>query len=157
MDKNTWLLVIVTGGVPGAVIGTLLSSGIRSAILALARSRARRVKYVPVDGAELYSNGVPLNEVQFRAVFAAYRAELDDLSPPAERDAWQQAQANAACQRLAVITGTHPDAFPSLGDPEDAWTWYRDNNPYAIAHLPRRHGFRLLPSDDVATDYTRAI
>ncbi len=36
----------------------------------------------------------------FRAAFAAYRAELDVLPPPAERDTWQQAQANAACQRL---------------------------------------------------------
>jgi hypothetical protein len=152
MDKNTWLLVIVTGGVPGAVIGAVLSSGIRQAILTLARARARRVKYVPVDGAELYSNGVPLDEAQFRAVFAAYQAELDHLSPPAERDAWQQAQANAACQRLAVITGTHPNAFPSLGDPEDAWAWYRDNNPYATDRLPRRHGFRLLPPGNVAID-----
>ncbi len=96
MGKNTWLLVIVAGGVPGAVVCALLSSGIRQAILALARARARRVKYVPVDRAELYTNGVPMDEVQFRAAFAAYRAELDALPPPAERDAWQQAQANAA-------------------------------------------------------------
>ena len=95
---------------------------------------------------------MPLDETQFRAVFAAYRAELDDLSPPAERDAWQQARANAACQRLAVITGTHPHTFPGFSDPEDAWTWYRDSNPYATAHLPRRHGFRLLLPGEVATD-----
>jgi hypothetical protein len=150
--QNTWLLVIVAGGVPGVVVGALLSSGICSAILALAGARARRVKYVPVDGAELYINGVPLDEAQFRAVFIAHRAELDDLSPPAERDVWQRARANAASQRLAIITGAHPNAFPSLGDPEDAWTWYRDNNPYASARLPRRRGFRLLPPGDVATD-----
>jgi len=53
---------------------------------------------------------------------------------------------------LAVITGTHPNAFPSLGDPDDAWAWYRDNNPRATACLPRRHGFRLLPPGDVAID-----
>jgi hypothetical protein len=152
MDKNTWLLIIVAGGVPGAVVGALLSSGIRQAILALARAQARRVKYVPVDGAELYTSGVPMDEVQFRAAFAAHRAELDALSLPAERDAWQQALANAAYQRLAVIAGTHPNAFPSLGDPDDAWAWYRDNNPYASARLPRRHGFRLLPPGDVAID-----
>jgi hypothetical protein len=43
-----------------------------------------------------------------------------------------------AAQRLAVITGTHPQAFPNLGDPDQAWEWYRDNNPYATADLPRR-------------------
>ncbi len=152
MDKNTWLLVIVAGGVPGAVVCALLSSGIRQAILALAQARARQVKYVLVEGAELCANDVPMDEAQFRAAFGAYRAELDALSPPAEREAWQQAQANAACQRLAVITGTHPNAFPSLGDPDDAWAWYKDNNPYATARLPRRYGFRLLPPGDVATD-----
>ena len=51
----------------------------------------------------------------------------------------------AAAQRLAVLTGTHPHAFPNLGDPDQAWVWYRDNNPYATAALPRRHGFQLVP------------
>ena len=152
MDNNLWLLVIVAGGVPGAVVASFLNPGIRPAILTLARARAQRVRYVPVDGAELYANGVPMDEAQFRAAFAAYQAELDTLSPPAERDAWQTAQANAAIQRLAVITGTHPNTFPNLGDPDDAWAWYRDNNPYATERLPQRHGFRLLPPGDVAID-----
>ena len=115
--RTLWLLIIVVGGVPGAVVGALLSSGIRQAILSLARARARQVKHVPVDSAELYINGVPMDEAQFRAAFAAYRAQLDALPSPAERDPWQQAQANAACQRLAVITGTHPNAFPASAPP----------------------------------------
>jgi hypothetical protein len=57
------------------------------------------------------------------------------LPPPAERDEWQNAQQHAASQRLAVITGTHPHAFPNLGDPDQAWAWYRDNNPYATGAL----------------------
>jgi hypothetical protein len=96
-----------------AVVGALFSSGIRQAILVLARARAWQVKYVPVEGAELYTSGVPMDEAQFRAAFVTYRAELAALPPPAERDAWQQAQANAACQRLAVITGIHPSASPA--------------------------------------------
>jgi hypothetical protein len=64
----------------------------------LAGARARRIKHVPVDGAELYANGVPMDEAQFRAAFAAYQAELDTLSPTAERDEWQLAQQRAAVQ-----------------------------------------------------------
>jgi hypothetical protein len=52
----------------------------------LARARARRVKHVPVTGTELYANGVPLDEAQFREAFAAMQAGLDELSPPAERN-----------------------------------------------------------------------
>ncbi len=93
-----------------------------------------------------------MDVAQFRAAFAAYQAELDELPPPAKRDQWQAAQQIAASQRLAVITGTHPHAFPNLGDPDQAWEWYRDNNPYATADLPRRYGFRLLPPGEIATD-----
>jgi hypothetical protein len=80
------------------------------------------------------------------------QAELDMLPPPAERDPWQNAWQAAASQRLAVITGNHPHVFPSLGDPDQAWEWYRNNNPYASAALPRRHGFRLLPPAEIAID-----
>ena len=88
---------------------------------------------------------------QFRAAFAAYQAELDALPPPAERNEWQRARQVAASQRLAVITGTHPHAFPNLGEPDLAWAWYRDNNPYATAALPRHGRFRLPPGA-IATD-----
>jgi hypothetical protein len=118
----------------------------------LAGARARRIKHVPVDGAELYANGVPMDEAQFRAAFAAYRAELDELPPPAVRNEWQMKRQYAAAQRLAVITGTHPQAFPNIGDPDEAWEWYRDNNRYAIAALPRRGEFRLLPPGEIAID-----
>jgi hypothetical protein len=80
-------------------------------------------------------------------------AELDALSPPADRDEWQQGQQRAAVQRLAVITGTHPHRFPNIGSPEQAWEWYRDNNPYATGALPRRHALRLIPPGKIAIDY----
>jgi hypothetical protein len=147
MNIDIWLPPVLA-----AVIGALLSPSVAKGLVALAGARAKRIKHVPVDGAELYANGVPMDEAQFRSAFAAYQAELDTLSPPAERDAWQNARYAAACQRLAVITGTHPHAFPSLGDPDQAWMWYRDNNAFATAALPRRHGFRLLPPGEIATD-----
>jgi hypothetical protein len=117
----------------------------------LAGARARRVKHIQVDGAELFGNGVPMDESQFRALFGAYHAELDALGPPAERDQWEVAQQRAASQRLAVITGTHPNAFPNIGDPNQAWEWYRDNNPYATGALPHRLALRLLSPGDIAT------
>ena len=147
MNVDVWLPPVLA-----AVIGALLSPSVGKGLLALAGARARRIRHVPVDGAELYVNGVPMDEAQFRSAFAAYRAEMDTLPPPAERNQWQQAQQAAASQRLAVITGTHPHAFPSLGDPDRAWEWYKNNNPYATTALPRRHGFRLLPPGEVATD-----
>ena len=74
------------------------------------------------------------------------------LPPPTERNEWQMKQQFAAAQRLAVITGTHPRAFPNVGDPDQAWEWYRDNDPYAAAAFPRRHGFQLMPPGEIATD-----
>ena len=147
MNIDIWLPPVLA-----AVLGGLLSPSVGKGLLILAGARARRIKHVPVDGAELYANGMPMDEAQFRGAFTAYQAELEALAPPAERDAWQTAQQYAAAQRLAVITGNHPDVFPNLGDPDQAWEWYRDNNPYATAELPRRHGFRLLPPGDIATD-----
>lgn len=147
MNMDIWLPPVLA-----AIIGALLAPSVGKGLLALAAVRARRVKHVPVDGTELYANGVPLDEAQFRAVFAAYQAELDELHPPAERNEWEMKRQYVAAQRLAVITGTHPHAFPNVGDPDRAWEWYRDNNPYATAALPRRHGFRLQPPGDIATD-----
>ena len=147
MNISVWLPPVLA-----AVIGALLSPSVGKGLLILAGARARRIKHVPVDGAELYANGMPMDESQFRAAFAAYQAELDALPPPAERNEWQMKQQFAASQRLAVITGTHPHAFPNLADLDQAWEWYRDNSPYVTAGLPRRHGFRLLPPGDIATD-----
>jgi hypothetical protein len=146
MNVDVWLPPVLA-----AVIGALLSPSVGKGFLALAGARRRQIKHVQVSGAELYANGVPMEEAQFRSAFAAYQAELDTLPPPAERDKWQTAQQIAASQRLAVITGTHPHAFPSFGDPDQAWAWYRNNNPYATATLPRRRGFRLLPPGEIAT------
>lgn len=147
MNIDIWLPPVLA-----AIIGALLSPGVGKGLLTLAAARARRVKHVLVDGAELYAMGVPLDEAQFRAVFAAYQAELDELSPPAERDEWEMKRQFAAAQRLAVITCTHPHAFPNLGDPDQAWEWYSGNNRYATGALPRRRGFRLLPPGDIAAD-----
>jgi hypothetical protein len=147
MNIDIWLPPVLA-----AIIGALLSPSAGTALLTLAAARARRVKHMPIDGAEMYTKGIPLDEAQFRAVFAAYQAELEELPPPAARNEWEMKRQYAASQRLAVITGTHPHAFPNLGDPEQAWEWYRDKNSYATAARPCRHGFRLLPPGDIATD-----
>jgi len=78
MDINIWLPPVLA-----AVIGALLSPSVGKGLLALAEARARRIKHVLVEGAELYASGVPMDEAQFRAAFVAYRAELDALLPPA--------------------------------------------------------------------------
>ena len=147
MNVDVWLPPVLA-----AVIGSLLSPSVGKGLLMLAGARARRIKHVPVDGAELYANGVPMDEAQFRGAFAGYQAELDALSPPAERDEWQLAQQRAAVQRLAVITGTHPQSFPNIGDADQAWEWYRDNNPYATGASLRHHGLQLRPSGSIAID-----
>jgi hypothetical protein len=147
MNVDVWLPPVLA-----AVIGALLSPSVGKGLLVLAGARARRIKHVRVDGAELYANGVPMDEAQFRAAFAAYQAELAELSPPAQRTEWEMKRQFAAAQRLAVITGRHPHAFPNIGDPDQAWEWYRDNNPYVTGDLPRRHEWRLLPPGDIATN-----
>ncbi len=110
MNINVWLPPVLA-----AVIGSLLSPSVGKGLLTLAGARARRIKHVPVSGAELYANGVPMDEAQFRDVFASYQAELAELLPPRERNEWEMKRQFAAAQRLAVITGTHPQAFPNLG------------------------------------------
>jgi hypothetical protein len=147
MHVDIWLPPVLA-----AIIGALLAPAVGKGLFTLAGARARGIKHVTVNGDELYTNGVPMDETQFRSAFAAYQAELDALPPPAERDKWQTAQQIAASQRLAVITGTHPHAFPNLGDADQAWEWYRQNNAYATGALARRHGFRLMPPGDIATD-----
>jgi hypothetical protein len=109
MNVGVWLPPVLA-----AVIGALLSPSVGKGLLALAGARARRIMHVPVTGAELYANGVPMDEAQFRSAFAVYQAELDTLPPPGERHQWEMAQQIAASQRLAVIPGAHPDAFRAL-------------------------------------------
>ena len=70
-------------------------------------------------------------------MFAAFQAALDVLPPPGERTEWDMAQQFAAAQRVAVLTGTHPQACPSISDPDEAWHWYAQNNPYAGGGRPR--------------------
>lgn len=55
MNADIWLPPVLA-----AVIGALLSPSVGKGLLVLAGARARRVKQVPVDGAELYANGMPI-------------------------------------------------------------------------------------------------
>lgn len=146
---TTDLLIIATAA--GPIAASLLAPGFTSALLALARVRAHRVKHVPVSGADLYHRGVPLDEAQFREAFAEMEAELDQLRPPAERDEWQNAQCAVAINRFSMLTGTFPQAYPIRGNADDAWQWYAQYNRYATDELPQRHGWRLLPPGTIET------
>jgi hypothetical protein len=141
--NTTDLLIIATAA--GPIVATLVAPGFTSAVLALTRARARRVEHVPVSGTSLFHNGVPLTESQFREVFAAYQAELDMLPPPADRTEWDMKRQYSAAQRLAVLTGRHPHAFPNIGDADQAWAWYAANNPYVTAATPHVHGMPVSP------------
>ncbi|MGH3219406.1 MAG: hypothetical protein ACRDPY_11970 [Streptosporangiaceae bacterium] len=127
MDTTEWLIAAT---VAGPVLATLAAPGFTGAVLRLVRVRAQRVKHVEVSGTDLYELGVPMTEAQFRGMFAAYQAALDELPPPADRTDWDMARQGAAAQRVAVLTGTHPNCFPNIGDPDEAWQWYAENNPY---------------------------
>jgi hypothetical protein len=146
--NTTVLLIIAT--VVGSIAAALLAPGFTKALLALARARAQRVEHVPASGADLYNNGVPLTETQFREAFAAMQADLDRLSPPAERNEWELAQQYAAINRFSVLAGTYPHAFPIRGNADDAWNWYQASNSYAIRDLPSRHGWRLRPPGEIS-------
>jgi hypothetical protein len=137
MDTTQWLIVATAAG---PILATLVAPGFVSAVLRLANARAQRIEHVPAHGADLYARGVPLTEAQFRDVFAAYQAELDELAPPADRNEWEMKRQFAAAQRLAVLTGTHPQAFPNVGDADQAWGWYASNNSYVCRDLPKVHG-----------------
>jgi hypothetical protein len=95
------------------------------------------LEWLTVSGTDLYACGVPLTETQFREVFAAYQSELDELQPPADRTAWEMKRQFAAAQRLAVLTGTHPHAFPNVGDTDQAWecTQPATPTPPATCHM----------------------
>jgi hypothetical protein len=141
MNTTDWLIIATA---TGPIVATLVAPGFIGAVLKLAKARAQRVQQVPANGTDLYHNGIPLAEDQFREVFAAYQSELDELPPPADRTDWEMKRQFAAAQRLAVLTGTHPHAFPNVGDADQAWEWYAANNPYA-AELPQIHGMPVRP------------
>jgi hypothetical protein len=132
VDTTDWLIAAT---VAAPVLTTLVTPGFTGAILQLARARARRVKHIDASGADLYSSGVPMTEGQFREMFAAYQAALDELPSPGERTEWDMERQFAAARRVAVATGTHPHAFPNLGDPDQAWGWYAENNPYVTGQV----------------------
>ena len=50
MNISVWLPPVLA-----AVIGALLSPSVAKGLLTLSGARARRIKHVPVDGAELYA------------------------------------------------------------------------------------------------------
>jgi hypothetical protein len=142
MNTTDWLIIATAAG---PIVATLVAPGFTGAVLKLAGARARRIQHVPATGTDLYNNGVPLTETQFREVFAAYQSELDELPQPADRTEWDLKRQFAAAQRLAVLSGTHPHAFPNVGDADQAWDWYAGNNRYA-ADLPHIHGMPASPN-----------
>jgi hypothetical protein len=133
MDSTGWL---ITATFAGPVLGALAATSLIGAALRLARARAQRVKHVPVGGGELYRNGVPLSESQFRELWAALNAELSELPSPADRTEWELKRGYAAVNKFFVLTGTYPQAFPMLGDVDRAWEWYSTYNHYATAVEP---------------------
>jgi hypothetical protein len=142
MNTTDWLIIATAAG---PIVATLVAPGFISAVLKLAKARAQRIEHVHVSGTDLYACGVPLTETQFREVFAAYQSELDELPPPADRTDWETKRQYAAAQRLAVLTGTHPHAFPNVGDADQAWEWYAASNPYTARDLPHVHGMPVSP------------
>lgn len=133
MDTTGWL---ITATFAGPILGALAATSLIGAALRLARARAQRVKHVPVSGEELYVNGVPLSESQFRELWAALYAELDELPPQPDRTEWELKRGYNAINKFSVLTGTYPQAFPLLGDLDRAWDWYATNNRYATSSEP---------------------
>ena len=92
-----------------------------------------------------------MTEGQFREMFAAYQAALEELPPPKDRTEWDMSRQFAAAQRVAVLTGTHPNAFPNFGDLDEARLWYAENNP--LCH--RRPSGRPATSRRTPPDHAR--
>jgi hypothetical protein len=133
MDSTGWLIV---GTFIGPVLGALAATSLIAAVLRLARARAQRVKHVPVSGGDLYANGVPLTESQFRELWAAMQAELEQLPPPKERNELDYKRQYAVVTRFSVYTGIYPQTFPMLGNVDQAWEWYASNNGYSTGVEP---------------------
>ena len=144
MDTTGWL---ITATFAGPVLGALAAASLIGAVLRLARARAQRVEHVEASGTDLYHNGVPLTEVQFREAFAAMKDELNEL-PAGERSDAETERGHVAMNRLSMLAGTYPHAFPMPGHADSAWEWYAANNRYADRRLtewPR--GLRGLPGN----------
>jgi hypothetical protein len=124
--------LLITATAVGPALATVVTPGFTSAVSAL----ARRVKHIEVKGADLFRCGVPMTETQFREFWAAFQGALDELPPPRERSEWDMKRQFEAAQRLAVLAGTHPHAFPNFGNPDQAWEWDAENNPYATGGAP---------------------
>jgi hypothetical protein len=129
MDSMGWLILATF---LGPIAGAFAATGLIAALLNLARARAQRVKHVPASGTDLWANGVPVTEEQFRELYAALQADLDALPPPGERSKDDMEGQYTAVRRFSVLTGTFPQAFPALGNVDDAWQWYASYNRYAI-------------------------
>jgi hypothetical protein len=129
MDSTGWLIL---GTFVGPVLGALAATGLIAALLNLANARAQKVKHVPVSGTDLWTNGVPLTESQFRELYTALQADLSILSPPGERSKDDVDRQYTAVKRFSVLTGTFPQTFPSLGNADQAWQWYASYNRYGI-------------------------
>ncbi len=133
MDSTDWL---ITATITGPILAALLSPGIARGLRSVATARAQRVRHVPASGTDLYSRGVPLSEAQFREAYAAMQSELDELPPPAERTDWEFKRQYDAVNRLSMLAGTFPQAFPMLGSANQAWEWYATYGPYAKPVFP---------------------
>jgi hypothetical protein len=127
MDTTDWL---ITATFVGPVLGAIAATSLIGSVLRLARARAQRVEHVPASGTDLYHNGVPMTETQFREAFAAMQSELDELPVEGRSEAEMQRQ-YAAVNRLSMLAGTYPHAFPMLGNADSGWQWYAANNRYA--------------------------
>jgi hypothetical protein len=142
MNTTDWLIIATAAG---PIVATLVAPGLISAVLKLAKARAQRITHVPASGADLYAYGVLLTEAQFREAFGAMQAELEELPQQADRNEWELKRGFAAINRLSVLAGTYPQAFPIRGDGDSAWAWYAANNPYAARDLPHIHGMPVSP------------
>ncbi len=123
------------------IAGALVATGLISGILRLARARAERVEHMPVTGTDQYSNGVPMDEAQFRTAYAAMQAELDQLPPLTERKRMADA---ASVRRREQAFDARRDVsagVPMLGDADRAWAMYQANSRYATRRLGCRHEF----------------
>jgi len=74
------LLIAATAAGPS--VGALADRALTGSLAKLTRTRAQRVNYVSVSGADLYNDRVPLTEAQFREVFAATKPSLQSLRRP---------------------------------------------------------------------------
>lgn len=140
MSTAAWLVIATF---MGPVIAILVGAGVVGLVVKIMNTRAQRVEHVDADGADLYHHGVPLTEAQFREAWAAKDAELARLPLPADRDEWQRQRGYDAVQRMSFLGGTFPQAFPNLGDVDEAYGWYAENNYYATRSLPRRRGLTI--------------